>query len=182
MKLFYDILPVILFFAVFKTVDIYWATATAILASSSQIGWRLLTGKRPETTVIITFLMILLLGGATLLLHEEIYIKWKPTAVYWALSLAFCISQFVGQKPLVQRMLEKNVSVKKALWTKLNLSWVAFFFFMGCLNIFVLYNFDTNTWVNFKLFGSLLLTLIFVIGQGLVLAKYVPHPEKSKTK
>lgn len=175
MKLFYDILPVLLFFVVFKAVDIYWATASAILASCSQIGWTICRGKRPEMMVIATFLMILVLGGATLLLHEEIFIKWKPTAVYWLLSLGFFTSQFVGQKPLVQRMLEKNLALPNKMWIKLNVSWVTFFFLMGCLNIFVLYNFDTDTWVNFKLFGSLLLTLIFVLGQGLILAKYVPE-------
>jgi len=173
-------LPILMFFTFFKLFDIYWATLSAIATSCSQIGLTIIRGKRPEMMTIVTFLMILVLGGATLILRNEIFIKWKPTAVYWLLSLGFLISQFIGQKPFVKRMMEKSLTLPDVLWTKLNLSWVAFFMMMGGLNLYVVYNYDTETWVNFKLFGSLILTLLFVVGQGLVLAKHLPTDENSQ--
>src|SRR5690606_27200917 len=106
-----------------------------------------LRGKRPETMHWITLMFIVVLGGATLYLHDEIFIKWKPTAVYWILAIIFLLSRYIGQKTLVQRMLDKNIELPKPIWHKLNASWYTFFFIMGLLNIFVVYNFDTNTWV-----------------------------------
>ena len=118
--------------------------------------------------------LIIILGGAKLYLRNETFIKWKPTAVYWLLSMVFLVSQWVGKKPLVQTMLEKGIELPNDKWTGLNISWVLFFITMGLINIFVIYNFDTDTWVNFKLFGSLILTFIFVLCQGFYLMKFMP--------
>ena len=122
---------------------------------------------------LITFCLIFVLGGATLLLHDPVFIKWKPTGIYWLTALVFLGSQFYGKKTLVQKMMENNLQLPNFAWSKLNLAWVCFFTIMGCLNVYIAYNFDTNTWVNFKFFGGLGLTLIFVVIQSLYLSKHV---------
>lgn len=181
MKLFFDTLPILLFFIAYKAYDIYIATITAIVAVAAQILITLLRGKKPETTHWVTLGIITVLGGATLYLHDEIFIKWKPTAVYWVLGLVFLGSRYIGKKTLVQRMLESNLSLPNNIWSKLNFSWFAFFTFMGFLNIFVVYNFDTDTWVNFKLFGTLVLTLLFIIVQASILSKYLEKDSKKNS-
>lgn len=179
MKLFFDMLPILLFFIAYKTYDIYVATITAIVCVVAQILFFFVRGKKPETMHWVTLVFIVVLGGATLYLQNEVFIKWKPTAVYWILGLLFFFSRYIGQKTLVERMLDKNISLPKAIWHKLNLSWYTFFFIMGALNIVVLYNFDTNTWVNFKLFGTLGLTFVFVIIQGVILARFIPNKQEN---
>lgn len=179
MKLFFDMLPIVIFFVAYKTYDIYIATATAIACVVAQIIFFYIKGKRPETMHWVTLLFIVVLGGATLYLRDEIFIKWKPTVVYWILGLIFLVSRYVGKKTLAERMLDKNIELPKPIWYKLNTSWYAFFFIMGMLNIFVVYNFDTDTWVNFKLFGTLGLTLVFVVIQGLVLSRHIPHKHEN---
>lgn len=179
MKLFFDTLPIILFFIAYKAYDIYVATLTAIVAVAAQIIFTLARGKRPETTHWVTLGIITVLGGATVYLHDEIFIKWKPTAVYWILALLFLGSRYIGKKTLVQRMLDKNLSLPSNLWNRLNFSWFAFFVFMGALNLFVVYHFDTDTWVNFKLFGTLALTFVFIIVQASLLAKFISKDSKN---
>ncbi len=181
MKLFFDTLPIILFFIAYKTYDIYIATITAIVAIAAQIVFTLLRGKRPETTQWATLGIIVVLGGATLYLKNEMFIKWKPTAVYWLFALAFLGSRYIGQKTLVQRMLGKNISLPGKIWNTLNISWVTFFVSMGILNLYVVYNFDTDTWVNFKLFGILGITLLFILIQAAFLSKFIPknHEENN---
>ncbi len=174
MKLFFDYLPIVVFFAAYYLGDIYMATASAIVASILQVGVMLAMKKRPEMMHWMALGMIVLLGGATLFLHDEMFIKWKPTAVYWILSLIFLASQWVGKKPIVQRMLESNIELDRPKWKMLNLSWVFFFAIMGVLNVYIIYHFSTTAWVNFKLFGSLILTFVFVIGQALFLMKHMP--------
>lgn len=174
MKLFFDMLPIILFFITYKVFDIYVATATAIVSVIAQIIFFYIRRQKPETMHWVTLFFMVCLGGATLYLQDEIFIKWKPTAVYWILGLIFLFSEYIGHKNLVQRMLDKSVTLPKTIWHKLNLCWVAFFAFMGLLNIYVVYHFDTDTWVNFKLFGTLGLTIVFVVLQAFYLAKFMP--------
>jgi intracellular septation protein len=174
MKFLYDLLPVIFFFVAYKFYDIYTATFVAIFAAVLQLGYALLRRKPIDMMQLLSLGVITLLGGATLLFKNELFIKWKPTAIYWLMGVVFYGSQFFGPKPLkpiAQRMMEKSVELPTRLWKKLNLSWVIFFMLMGGLNLIVVYNFDTNTWVNFKLFGSFGLTLIFVLLQAVVLSK-----------
>jgi intracellular septation protein len=174
MKFLYDLLPVIFFFVAYKFYDIYTATFVAILAAVLQLGYALLRRKPIDMMQWLSLGVITLLGGATLLFKNELFIKWKPTVIYWLMGVVFWGSQFLGPKPIkpiAQRMMEKSVELPAKLWKKLNLSWVFFFMLMGGLNLFVVYNFDTNTWVNFKLFGSFGLTLIFVLLQAVVLSK-----------
>ena len=174
MKLFYDSLPILIFFILYYAIDIFAATAGAMISSATQVSLIIFRGKRPDTAQWVTLATILILGSATLFFRNELFIKWKPTAVYWILSLAFLGSQFIGKKTLIKRMLEKTLEVPTLIWNILNLSWSLFFFIMGGLNLFVVYHFSTQTWVNFKLFGSLGLTFLFVIIQALFLSRYLP--------
>ncbi len=193
MKLLFDFLPVLLFFITFKFyadfVDkdsqlgfipggtegaIYAATLVAIIASAAQVLLFWLKHRRFEKMHLITLGLITVLGGATLLFQDETFIKWKPTAVNWMFAVAFLGSQFIGSKPLVQRMMEANIELDEPrVWTRLNVAWVVFFTLMGIVNIYVAYNYSTEFWVNFKLFGLLGLTLLFVIGQAFFLAKHI---------
>lgn len=174
MKFFFDLLPIIIFFVAYKLYNIYVATLCAIIAVIGQIAVTLIRGKRPDMMQLVTLAMILLLGGATLFFRNEMFIKIKPTVVYWILAIIFATSQFIGKKTLVEKMLEKSLSLPHKTWILLNTTWYSFFFFMGILNLLVVYLFDTDTWVNFKLFGTLGLTMLFVIIQGYVISKFLP--------
>lgn len=173
MKLLFDFLPIFLFFITYKFYGIYTATGVAIVVSLLQVTVNRIKNKRFETMHLITFFSILILGGATLLMHNEIFIKWKPTILYWLLGLLFIGTSLFGKKPLLQRMMEANIELPITIWQRLNISWAIFFLALGGLNLFVVYHFNTNTWVNFKLFGTLGLTLLFVIIQSLYMARYI---------
>lgn len=184
MKILFDFFPILLFFITFKlytdpTEGVLAATLVAIVASLVQVGIVWIRHHKVERMHLVTLILIVVLGGATLLLRDEIYIKWKPTAVNWLFAAVFLASQFIGRKNLVQRMLEGNFALHSAIWNRLNASWVLFFLLMGCLNLFVVYNFDTETWVNFKLFGLLGLTLLFVVAQSLYLVRHVKQDESA---
>jgi intracellular septation protein len=184
-KLLFDFFPVILFFAAYKLASdpadpqhgILVATAVAIVATAVQVGWTWWRQRRVERMHVITLALIVVLGGATLLLRDEIFIKWKPTAVNWLFALVFLASQYVGRAPIVRRLMEHAITVPDPVWARLNLSWVAFFLVLGLANLYVVYNFDTDAWVNFKLFGMLGLTVLFVLGQGLYLSRHMPDAE-----
>ncbi len=181
MKLFLDFLPILLFFVAYKVYDIYTATAVIIVATVIQVGWFWFKHHRVENMHLITLVLVLVLGGLTLFLQDENFIKWKPTVVNWAFAIAFLGSQFIGKKNLLQRMLDKQITVSSTkVWTNLNIAWIVFFIIIGILNLFVAFNFDTNTWVNFKLFGMLGLTIVFVIGQSFYLTRYIVIDDESK--
>ena len=176
MKFLFDLFPIALFFIAFKMGGIYIATITVIVASAVQVLWSRYKTGRFEKLPLITLGTIVILGGATLFFRNELFIKWKPTALYWVLALALVISQFIGNKPLMQRLLEQNVALPIKIWHQLNLSWALFFAAMGIANLYVVYHFDTDTWVNFKLFGTLGLTLVFIVLQGFYMAKHFKQP------
>ena len=173
MKLLSEFFPIILFFIVYKFYGIYWATGIAIIFSLIQTLYLRIKNKQWDKLQLVTLLLIVFLGGATLLSHNELFIKWKPTAINWCFALIFLGSQFLGQKPLIQRLMEKNINLPLLVWQRLNLSWIAFFGLTGAINLYVAYNFSTNIWVNFKLFGILGLTIVFVIIQAIYLTKHL---------
>jgi len=182
-KLLFDFFPIILFFVTFKFFDdphqgILAATAVVIVATSAQVAFTWLRHRKVENMHLITLALVVVLGGVTLLLNDEIFIKWKPTVVNWLFALAFLGSQFVGKRPLVERMLGSSVTLPAAIWTRLNLSWVVFFIAVGFLNLYVVYNYDTDTWVNFKLFGLMGLTLAFVVAQGFYMVRHAPAEDE----
>ena len=121
---------------------------------------------------MISLAIIAVFGGATLYLHDETFIKWKPTVLYWLFAVALLAAQLLFGKNLIRAMMEKNIALPEPIWRQLNLSWVIFFLVMGVLNLYVAFNFSTDTWVNFKLFGGFGLMLAYIIGQGLLLSKY----------
>jgi intracellular septation protein len=172
MKLLYDFFPILLFFIAYKAAGIYTATAVAIIAAFLQVGLYWFKHRRFENMHLVTLALIIVFGGATLVLQDEMFIKWKPTVLNWLFALAFLGSQFIGKQTLVQRMLGKAVALSGNIWLWLNLSWIVFFFALGAINLYIVYYFDTDTWVNFKLFGMLGLTILFIIVQSLYIARF----------
>ncbi len=177
MKLFFDFFPILLFFIAYKAYGIYTATFVAILASVAQVGYARIKHGKVETMHLVTLGLIVVFGGATLLLQDETFIKWKPTVVNALFALAFLASHFIGRKTLVERAMSASISLPAPVWARLNLSWVIFFFMLAALNLYVVYNFDTDTWVNFKLFGMMGLTLAFLVAQAFYLSRHMTEPE-----
>jgi len=173
MKLLFDFFPIVLFFIVYKLCDIYTATAAAMVASVSQVFFYRLKFQKYDKMHLISLAIIVVLGGATLFFHNSVFIKWKPTGIYWLSALIFFGSSFIGSKPVIQKMMEANVQLSNKIWLRLNMAWSLFFVIMGTLNLYVAYNYDTDTWVNFKLFGGVGLTLLFVLIQAFYLTKHV---------
>jgi intracellular septation protein len=173
MKFLFDLFPVILFFIAFKIWGIYAATAVAIVASFVQIGWVWLRHRKVDKMLWMSLVVIVVFGGATLALHDETFIKWKPTVLYWL----FCATLLVGalgfRKNLIKSMMKEQITLPEPAWNKLLASWIGFFAMMGVANLYVAFNYSTDVWVNFKLFGGMGLMLIFVIMQALMLSKYV---------
>lgn len=178
MKFLFDTFPVILFFAAFKLYGIYVATAVAMAASIFQIGWVWLRHRKVDNMLWVSLAVILVFGSATLLLQDEMFIKWKPTVLYWLFAGTLAIAAAWFKKNLIRSMLEQQVTMPDIVWTKLLVSWIGFFAFMGALNLLVAYNFSTDDWVNFKLFGGIGLMLVFVVLQALLLARYVEEKAK----
>lgn len=178
MKLLVDFLPILLFFVAYKLYDIYIATAVAIAASVIQVAWSWLRHRKVENMQWVTMGLIVVLGGLTLMLKDETFIKWKPTLVNWLFAAVFLASQYIGSKPVLQRMMAGNLTLPEPVWQRLNWIWISFFVALGAINLYVAYSYDTETWVNFKLFGMMGLTLVFIIAQGFYLSRYIKTDEK----
>lgn len=177
MKFFFDLFPIILFFIAYKLYGIFTATAVAIAATLVQIMWAYLRHRKVDAMLWVSMAIIAVFGGATLLLHDETFIKWKPTVLYWVFALVLLASAVFFRKNLIRLMLQQQISLPEQIWQRLNISWVAFFALMGLVNLYVAYNFPTDTWVNFKLFGTLLIMLAFVLLQGMMLSRYMEDKE-----
>jgi intracellular septation protein len=173
MKFLFDLLPVLLFFIAFKLADIYVATAVAIATTFVQVAWLKLRGRRVDAMLWASLGIIVVFGGATLALQDETFIKWKPTVLYWLLGAVLGGATLLARRNLIRMMLSEQVQLPAPVWDRLNWSWVGFFAFMGALNLYVAYNFSTDLWVNFKLFGGMGLMLVFVVVQALFLARHV---------
>ena len=187
MKFLYDLFPLLLFFAAFKFYDIYVATAVAIAASFLQVGLFWAKHRRFETMHVVTLAVIAVFGGMTLLLHDDTFIKWKPTLVYWILSALVLASQWFGGKTVIERMMSSQIALPAMVWKRLNLSWGIFFTVLGAINLYVAFYYgldrDAATrqeiWVNFKVFGLLGITLLFVVAQAFFMAKHIQNkPEE----
>jgi intracellular septation protein len=173
MKLLIDFFPIVLFFVAYKLADIYWATAVAIVATVIQIGWlRVSTGKT-EPMQWLSLGVIVLFGGATLLAHNEAFIKWKPTVLYWLMGGVLLLGQLLWRKNFLKSLMGSQLTLPDDAWRAVNWSWTAFFLVMGALNLWVAYSFSTDAWVNFKLFGGLGLMAVFIVGQALYLGRYL---------
>ncbi|MGD2056292.1 MAG: septation protein A [Gammaproteobacteria bacterium] len=173
MKFLFDLFPILLFFLAYKLYDIYVATAVAIAAAFVQIILFWLKNRRFENMHLVTLVILIVFGGLTLYLKDPIFIMWKPTIVNWLFGAVFLGSQFIGRRTLVERMMSHAITVPGPVWGKLNWAWVGFFTAMGAVNLFVAYNFSEDTWVNFKLFGMMGLTIAFVFLQAIFLSRYM---------
>lgn len=179
MKFLFDLFPVILFFVAFKVYDIYVATAVAMAATVAQIAWVWLRHRKVEPMLLVSLVVIGVFGSATLLLQDEMFIKWKPTVLYWLFAGVLAVAQFAFGKNLIKAMMGKQMQLPDPVWVRLLWSWVAFFALMGVINLYVAFNFSTDLWVNFKLFGGMGLMFAFVIGQALFLARHLEAEDKS---
>lgn len=205
MKFLFDMFPVILFFGVFKwgeghaasaqamvgqylsglvsggsvgleQAPILLATAVAILATIAQIGYLLLRGRKVDGMLWVSLAIIVVFGGATIYFHNEAFIKWKPTVLYWVFALALVGAQFIMGKNLIRLMMKAQIDLPDAIWTRLNMAWATFFAAMGVVNLYIAFNFPTSTWVNFKLFGFMGMMIAFVVAQTMFLSKYIKDP------
>lgn len=173
MKLLFDFFPILIFFISYKWFGIFTATAVAMIASLLQVISFRITHQRYEKMHLISLVVIFILGGATLFFHNPWFIKWKPTGIYWLTALALITSSWFSKKTLIEKMMDNNINLPQKTWTKLNYAWTLFFILMGWLNLYVAYLYSTDVWVNFKLFGSTGLTLLFVLMQAIYLSKHL---------
>lgn len=192
MKFLFDMLPVIVFFIGYSSGQslpalglakpIELATALAILVSVLQIVWLLIRGKKVEALQWISLGLIVVLGGATIILHNPTFIFWKPSALYWCMGSGLLIARYMSGKQPLKAIMGKEMELPGAVWDKLNWAWAVFFLLMGIVNLLVAYNFPEAVWVKFKLFGTLGFTLVFAVVQALWLARQLPsNPEPAQT-
>lgn len=195
-KLFFDFLPIVLFFIAYKLggglyyfngqeydiKGIYVATAVMIVATLCQNAYNWFRHGRLENSHLITLVLVVLLGGATLWLQNPDFIMWKPTVVNWLFATGFIGVQLFTKQSLLERMMSEQLRLPAAIWSRLNMAWIVFFILSGIANIYVAFNFDEATWVNFKLFGLLGLTLVFIVGQSFYLSKYILEPTEHNTE
>ena len=181
MKFLADFFPVILFFVAFKVADIFVATGVAIAATVLQIGWALARRHRISNMQWMSLAIIVLFGGATLLLRDETFIKWKPTVLYWLAGVVF-LGALAFRTNLVKAVMGEGITLPEPVWTKLAVAWGVFFLFKGTLNLWVAYTFPTDVWVNFKLFGGMGLMIAFVLAQAAWISRHLPDEEPAKAK
>jgi intracellular septation protein len=178
MKLLFDLFPVILFFVAFKMFNVYVATGAAIAATIAQIGWVKWRHGKVDTMLWVSFAIIAVFGGATLILHDETFIKFKPTILYWVFATILLGSNLFLKKNLMRTLLKEKLTLPTKVWNQVNLGWSLFFVLLGIVNLYVAFNFSTDAWVNFKLFGATGMMLVFVLLQAMMLSKYMPEEEK----
>ena len=211
MKLLFDFLPIILFFAAFKYAEAHkaWAasfatsqlgflvsggvvgpgeapvllaTVVVIIASLAQVAWLKLRGRKVDTMLWVSLGLVVVLGGATIYFHNETFIKWKPSVLYWAMGLSFWLSPLLFGKNLLRALMGAQMQLPARVWHRLNFAWVAFFAAMGLLNLWVAYSFSTDVWVDFKLFGGIGLMLLFTLAQGLYLNRHLKDDAEDAAK
>ena len=213
MKQLFDFFPILLFFILYKFYldlpdaviaavnawvplmnltpgkaddAIYLATLAAIVVTVIQVIAAMVLVRKVEKMPLITLALLLVFGGATIALKDPLFIQWKPTVINWLFALVFAGSHLIGDRPLVQRMMESALEItEQRVWARLNLAWIAFFVVAGIANLVVApaidplgLEFSEDTWVDFKLFGLMGMTIVFVIGQAFFIARYVPDRDE----
>ncbi len=178
MQILFEFVPIFAFFIAYKFGGIFVATATLIAAVIVQTTVQWVQHRKISPMMMISAILVLVFGGITLLLKDKTFIQWKPTVLYWLFAVAFIASRFIGEKPIIERLLGENIALERSLWTTLNTAWAIFFVFLGCVNLYVAYHYDEATWVNFKLFGVLGVTILFVIIQAVYLSRHIQLNEK----
>ncbi|MGD9842411.1 MAG: septation protein A [Steroidobacteraceae bacterium] len=174
MQLLLDFLPVLAFFIAYKLSDIYVATVVIMATMTLQCAILWLRKDKVSPMLLVSTALVLAFGGVTLLVHDKAFIQWKMTILDWLFALAFLLAPHFGGQTLVQRLMGAQITLSAQHWRTLNWLWIGFFVLMGALNVYVIYNYDESTWVNFKMFGTMGLTLAFVILQAIWLSKKLP--------
>jgi intracellular septation protein len=178
MKQLFEFFPIVLFFIAYKLYDIYVATEVMIAATAVGVALSWLKYRQVASMQWITLALAIVMGGATIYLHDERFLKWKLTIVEWLFGLAFLGSQFIGEKPFVERMMTGSLTLPALIWRRLNLMWGGFFISVGFINLYVMHHYSTDDWVTFKTFGVPGLMIIFIVVQMIFLYKYIPEAEK----
>lgn len=205
MKFLFDLFPVLLFFAVYRfgngnpewadgiaanwlaplisggvvpagQAPILVATLVAIIATALQVTYLLVRGRKVDVMLWLSLAIIVVAGGATIYFHDEAFIKWKPTILYWAFALVLLVSQLLYRKNLMRSVMGSSIQLPEHIWSKVGFAWSGFFVLMGLLNLlvaFVVFRDNTSAWVNFKLFGMTGLFMVYVVAQGVWLSKYM---------
>jgi intracellular septation protein len=184
MQALIDFLPVITFVLTnWVTDDMSLAIMVIMVAVILQLAATWVIKRELSTMLLASVALVVILGGISLLLDNPVFFKWKPTGLYWLFALVFLGSQWIGDKPVVQRMLtslsEEDMHLPDHAWRKLNFAWVGFFLFAGAANIYVAYNYEEGAWVNFKLFGLFGMTFVFLVLQSLWMSRHLAEPESS---
>jgi len=170
MQIVVDFLPIIVFFVAYQLADMFVATAALMVTMAMQIAVQWFRHRTVNKMLLISGILVGVFGGITLLNQDPIFIQWKPTIVNWLFAAAFLGSQYIGNKSLAERMMGHAIELDANIWRQLNWMWVGNFLFLGCVNLYVVYNFSEQVWVNFKLFGLLGLTLLMVVAQAVWIA------------
>lgn len=179
-KILFDFFPIVLFFIAYKNYDLYVATAVVIGATIVQVAYSWFKLRKVETMQWVTLGLMVVMGGATLYLQDEQFIKWKLTIIEWLFGAVLLGSQFIGKKTVMEKMMGANLELPKKVWAILNFVWALFFIGIGTVNIYVMFNYDTETWVDFKTFGVPALMAVFILLQLIFLYKYMPEPADSE--
>lgn len=178
MKQLFEFFPIVLFFITYKLYDIYIATAVIIVATVIQVAYTWFKHHKVPVMQLVTLALVVVMGGATLYLHDEQYLKWKFSIIEWLFGIVFLGSQFIGKKTFIERMMSGNLTLPALIWKRLNLSWAGFFISVGFINVYVMYHYNTDDWVTFKTFIAPGLMVVFIVLQMVFLYKYVPETEK----
>jgi intracellular septation protein len=211
MKFLFDFFPILLFFGVFKLAEIYkesaffivstymgsliaggtikadqapimLATVVAIAATLLQIVYVKLRGRKVDSMLWVSFLIISVFGGLTIYFHNDVFIKWKPTIIYWVFAIAMFVTQFGFKKNMMRQAMEEQIKLPEPVWTRVGLAWMIFFAVLGVVNLlaaFVVFKDNTSAWVSFKAFGITIIMFIFIVAQTLYLSKYIEEEEKA---
>jgi len=177
MKQLFEFFPIVLFFIAYKLYDIYVATEVMIIATAAGVTMAWFRYRQVTAMQWITLVLAIVMGGATIYLHDERFLKWKLSIVEWLFGIAFLGSQFIGKKPFVERMMSTSLTLPSFVWKRLNAMWGGFFILVGFVNLYVMYNYNTDDWVTFKTFGVPGLTVVFIVLQIIFLYKYIPEAE-----
>lgn len=181
MKFLFDFFPLIAFYAAYQISKsygysdnaIFIATGVIIIATIIQVIYNWFKHRKIVKMHIITAVLVTLFGGLTLILHDPVFIKWKVSIVNWLFGAVFLLSQFIGEKNITERMMASAVSAPAKVWARLNISWAVFFIAVGFLNVYIFKNYSEEIWVDFKVYGLLGLTFVFIIFQGFYLSRYM---------
>ncbi len=177
MHLFLEYLPLIIFFVVNKFADFYWATGSLIVTTALQLAFYRFKKEKIPTRHWIIFALVFVFGGLTIYLHDDAFIKWKVTIINLFFSITLLVSHYAFNRNIIREFLAESLTLPEKIWARLNLAWALFFAFIAVINYYVAFNFDLETWVNFKVFGLTGLMFVFSITSILFLYKYMPNEE-----